>query len=639
MINKRYFCYEKLKKAYKSSVNIMKSISLPSLFVLTATGISGQSIGSFTSIQPMAPTEVFQFPSSHAIQKLIQVGDPAGNIGPLPDLPDYTAFVPNNGSSMEGQLLLNHEIDEGEGKVTMFDLLLDAGTQLWALSNSHSIDFTGVGGTSRNCSGILTPWGTAIVGEEEISEDDDNDDGYWDWGWLVEIDPNTRTVVDKLWAAGNCLHETAAIASDQRTFYAGSDHFGTGYLYKFVANTPGDMSSGLLYALERDGPNASTGQWIPIPNTTQDERNTTTAAAIAAGATNFIGIEGVKIGPNGQVYFACQGPGAIYKFTDNGSTISNLQLWVGPSNVSYNINYGFGNQSVQWGSGCDNIEFDNEGNLWVLQDGGNNHIWMVKPNHTPGNPKVELFGISPIGAEPTGISFTPDGKYLFMSFLEASSSNNETVVDAAGNQFTYNRGTVFVVARAEHLGAPLPLELTWFNVETDRSEITLHWKASNATGFDNFDIERSADGIKFQKIGQVKAPAAAFAAHQFLFPDKDATAGCYYYRLKMNDLNGKYSYSAIKNACLNGVEPGMDVSESLLSAGQSVSLQLFDWPASQQIEITVSDAGGKVLDRQTRESCSTRCTADLPFQFQQPGVYLVQCTNGFSTVTKKVVVR
>lgn len=619
--------------------NIMKSISFPVLYILIASGLNGQSIGSFTSIQPVAPTEIFQFPSSHAIQKLIQVGDPAGNIGSLPDLPDYTAYVPTNGSSSEGQLSLNHELDEGNGKVSMFDLIFDDDIQLWDLSNSHSIDFTGVGGTSRDCSGTLTPWGTIIIGEEEISEDDENGDGYWDWGWLVELDPNTRTVVDKIWAAGNCLHETAAIASDQRTFYAGSDHPGTGYLYKFVANTPADMSSGLLYVLERDGPNASTGEWHLIPNTTQDERNTTTDAAIAAGATNFNGIEGVKIGPNGQIYFACQGTGSIYKFTDNGNTISNLQLWVGPATVNYNINYGFGNQNVQWGFGCDNIEFDNEGNLWVLQDGGNNHIWMVKANHTPANPKVELFGISPIGAEPTGISFTPDGNYLFMSFLEASSNNSETVTDAAGNEFVYNRGTVLVIARAENLGAPLPVELTWFDVEVGRSEITLHWKAANATGFDEFEIERSADGFAYHTIGRVKAPAAAFTAQQFSFSDKEVSSGCYYYRLKMNDLDGKFAHSPIKNACLVKKTPTMDVLENPLSTNQPFSVQLYDWHADQQIEISISDAGGKVMNRQIHTPCSTLCSLDMPFQFQQPGVYLVQCTDGLSTVVKKVLVR
>lgn len=586
----------------------------------------------------MPPNEVFQFPSSHTIQKLIQVGDPAGDIGPLPDLPDYTAYVPTNGNSTMGQLSLNHELDGGEGKVSIFDLTFDGEMQLWSLTNGQAVDFTDVGGTSRDCSGAITPWGTIIVGEEDVNVSDSNDDGYWDWGWLVEIDPGTRSVIDKVWAAGNCLHETAAFLSDQKTFYAGSDDPVAGFLYKFVADNPTDLSTGHLYALERDGPNSTTGQWLLLPNGTPAERNVTTSAAIDAGATNFNGIEGVKIGPDGKVYFAAQGTGSVYRLTDNGATVSNLERWVGPSTTNYTVNYGNGSQSVAWGLGNDNIAFDNEGNLWVLQDGGDNYIWMVRADHTPANPHVELFGIPPIGGEPTGITFTPDGNYLFMSFQDPSSDNEVPVTDVAGNEFTYDRGTVMVIARAENLGTPLPLELTWFDLEIDHSDVMLNWKVAGAVGFSNFEIERSTDGISFNTIGKVAAPAAFIAAQQFSFSDKGITAGCHYYRLKMNDLNGKFTYSPMRVACLNGTAPGMDVLENPLRAGQTAMLYLNYWPANQPLEITVSEVGGKVVYRQMNEPCSARCTLELPFQFRHPGFYVVRCTNGNSTMVKKVLV-
>ena len=616
----------------------MKKVCLLSLFFFVATSKYGQSIGTFISIQPVAQNEVFQFPSSHAIQKLIQVGDPAGgSVGSLPPLPDYTGYVPTDGSSTIGQLSLNHEIDGGEGKVSMFDLTFDAGTQLWSMSNASNIDFTDVGGTSRNCAGNITPWGTVIVGEEDFTTNDDNDDGFRDWGWLVEIDPASRTVIDKVWAAGNCMHENAAFLSDQQTFYGGSDDPGTGFLYKFVADDPANLSSGELFALERDGPNSPTGEWLLIPNTTPAECNLTTPAAQAAGATNFNGIEGVKIGPDGKIYFAAQGTGSIYRFTDNGTTVSNFERWVGPSTTNYVIDYGAGSQSVAWGLGNDNIAFDNAGNLWVFQDGGNHYIWMVKANHTPANPEVELFGISPIGAEPTGISFTPDGNYLFMSFQGASGSNDVTVTDAAGNEFTYNRGTVLVVAREENLGAPLPLELTWFGAEAGHSDVTLSWKAANAVGFDNFEIERSVDGISFQKIGRVAAPAASFSAQIFSFLDKDAVAGCYYYRLKMNDLDGKFIYSAIRAVCLNNKPPGMTILGNPFTAKRPGRLLLHDWPANQLLEITIFDVNGNEIYRQILESCSTPCTLELPVQFLQPGFHVVRCTGEGSTIVKKIL--
>ena len=85
--------------------------------------------------------------------------------------------------------------------------------------------------------------------------------------------------------------------------------------------------------------------------------------------------------------------------------------------MSYDINDGSSVTSVPWGNGNDNLAFDNDGNLWVMQDGGDFYIWVVKNGHTQASPDVEIFGITPAGAEPTGITFTPDNKYLFMSVL------------------------------------------------------------------------------------------------------------------------------------------------------------------------------------------------------------------------------
>ncbi len=609
------------------------------LFVVFLPLVSNtQTIGTFISVQPAAPTQVFQFPSSHAVQKLIQSGDPADGIGSMPDAPDYTGFVPLDNSSTVGQLSLNHELDQGEGKVTMFDLELDESNQLWELSNAENIDFSNFAGTSKDCSGGLSPWGTVVIGEEEITTDDVNADGYRDWGWLVELDPVTRSVIDKLWAVGNCLHENATFNSDQKTLYAGCDDLVKGFLYKFVADQPADLSSGTLYVLKRDGPNASTGHWIQIPNISEEERNDVLLASQEEEATNFAGIEGVMIGPNSKIYFASKGVGAIYRFNDDGATVSNFELWVGPSSTNYTIQYGNGSQSVAWGLGADNIGFDGEGNLWVFQDGDNNYIWMVKPNHTPANPQVQLFGISPIGAEPTGITFTPDYKYMFMSFLDAAGNNSAQVTDAAGNQFSYNRGTVLVMARAENLGVPLPLELAWFTAKSAQSGIDLNWEAARASGFSDFEVERSADGRHFQTIGRVQAPSATFDSRRFLFGDTGLNAGCYYYRLKMNDLDGKFAYSPIRSACIEDHVPEVEVLGNPVIAGQPFKIRFNHWKTRQPMDITISDAGGREISQSVSESCPDACTSDLAFPAADAGVYFLRCTDGSSTVVRKIVV-
>jgi hypothetical protein len=63
-----------------------------------------------------------------------------------------------------------------------------------------------------------------------------------------------------------------------------------------------------------------------------------------------------------------------------------------------------------------------------------------------------------------------------------------------------------------------------------------------------FEIERSADGIKFSRIGFVASKStngSSSNAAEYSFDDNKALLGNVYYRLKQTDKDGKYHYSSI----------------------------------------------------------------------------------------------
>lgn len=435
-------------------------------------------MGDFTSVTPISRTENFVIPSTHIFQKIIEVDDALTEGGVLAGNPDFTGYVPITGSSTAGYLSINSETYPGG--VAVLDINFNATSKLWNTSASQAIDFSPVAGTAANCSGTVTPWGTIISSEELSASFDFNSDLYSDFGWNVEIDPATKTIVNnqKLWAMGNFSHENVAIHSNHRTVYQGADVIESGkvgYLYKFIATNAQDLSDGLLYVYK--GSKNGTGSWILLPNSSKTDRNNTYSRSGAdpdltdsdtdyADATEFNGIEDVEIGPDGWVYFAVKGAPdhRVYRFQDSdvlettASTIT-METFVGNTdanqNITYTINDGATTTAVAWGSGNDNLAFDGDGNLWVLQDGDNHYIWVVKAGHTQANPLVELFGTTPIGSEPTGITFTPDYKYLFMSIQHPDSGNVANQIDAAGKTTHFDKGTVLVIARNEHLGSSL----------------------------------------------------------------------------------------------------------------------------------------------------------------------------------------
>ncbi len=442
--------------------------SLP--FLLFSVVVCSQQIGEFTSIAPGAQTTDFIIPATHRFQKIIEAGDPLTEGGVLLNNNDFTGYVPIGGGSENGYLSINAEVNPGG--VSILDINYNTNSRLWQVTKSQSVDFSGLGGTVYNCSGVVTPWNTIITCEEHNSADmlastnpifdfveslDMNNDGYDDFGWAIEIDAVTKTVIDqpggvngpdKLWALGNFKHENAVIHDNERTLYQGADA-AIGYLYKFVANSARNLSSGNIYVYK--GSKSGSGNWIQLNNTTQDEQNSTVVQSANVGATVFNGIEDVEIGPNGMIYFAVKGEDRVYRFQDSdpisGTTVTQMETYVG--NATYTITHENGTSNADWGGGNDNMAFDLQGNLWVMQDAGNfqNYIWVVEAGHTQNSPKVKIFARTPTNSEPTGITFSPDNRFLFMSLQHPTGANiSSTQLDAAGNAIGFDKSISLVIS-------------------------------------------------------------------------------------------------------------------------------------------------------------------------------------------------
>jgi secreted PhoX family phosphatase len=482
-------------------------------------------ISCYTSLTPQAQTTRMIIPSSHNFQQVLRQGTAYTlNSGTIPGNHDFTAYVGRNGSSTDGVLAINHE--NSPGGVSLAYMRFIDSTQLWNVDSIRSVNFgvAGIVTTARNCSGGITPWGTVITSEESVSSADVNGDGYFDIGWNVEIDPWTgkiptygNTISQKLWGLGRMSHENVVIANDSVTVYQGEDG-GTNLVYKFIADRKMDLSVGKLYVLRINAgitsgePNGTSGKWIRVPNTTQSDRNNCNSLALAVGGTQFSGVEDVEISPlDGKIYFTAKGLNRTYRFKDADTTFSEFETFIGGK--SYQINNGNSIISEAWGSGNDNLTFDDKGNLYVLQDGSRNHVWMVRPDHTQDEPKVELFMVSPTGSEPTGMTFTPDHKFMFYAIQHPSSTNVDQL-DASGKQIRFNTAAIAIISRKENIGVGLPNIIINANKQTLRVGDSVRFKDLSFPLIQNrtWTFEGVNDSlsnlqnpvITYNKIGQFK---------------------------------------------------------------------------------------------------------------------------------------
>jgi uncharacterized protein len=481
-------------------VSIPSKITMAVFFSFCCVVLHAQTIGTFNSVQPSAQTQNFALPSTHTFQRIIATGNSLTLGGTLGANLDFTGYVPIAGSSTNGYLSVSSELTPAE--CAILSINFNGTTKLWNTTSSGKVNFPSadIGTVARFCSGTVTPNNTIMVCEESTVAGDVNADGYQDQGWVIEIDPVTRTVinqdavggVDKLWAVGRQSHENVVIKSDQSVMYWGADANPTGYMYKFVPTVAGNFSSGLLYVLVTNA-SLGTGTWQLVANSTQAEQNNTVAASTTLGAYNFNGIEDVELGPDGKVYFAAKGPGVIYRFNDDGTTVSNLEVFV--ASVNYDVDGAGPFAAEPWGIGNDNLAFDGEGNLWVLQDGSRNHIWVVGPTHTAATPAVKLFATTPAGSEPTGITFSPDYQFMFISFQHPSTANTASQTDAAGVNVVFNNHTTIVIARKEFLGIPVcanPSGLNSSSITTNSA--TVSWSALSAAVSYDVDYKDASSG-------------------------------------------------------------------------------------------------------------------------------------------------
>jgi Bacterial protein of unknown function (DUF839) len=179
----------------------------------------------------------------------------------------------------------------------------------------------------------------------------------------------------------------------------------------------------------------------------------------------------------------------------------------------------------------------------------NNHIWVVGPAHTAGTPAVRLFGKTPSGSEPTGITFTPGYRFMFISIQHPAAENTTAQTNAAGASVIFSAASTLIIARVENLGplATLPISFSVFNVTKSIDGVNIKWSAENTNNHDYFSVEKSTNGTGYQEIYKNDENINGNINRSFSIVDNSLPfANIIYYRIKQCVINGGCRYSDVK---------------------------------------------------------------------------------------------
>jgi uncharacterized protein len=389
----------------------------------------------------------------------------------------------------------------------------------------------GIGDTANgsigNCSGGITPWGTALSCEENFDgygmnvtlnvefaygwpqfggqpEDAEyNFMNFAKYGWVCEHDPYDPDYVGrKHTALGRFRHENTAFRHEpgkKFVLYMGDDKANEG-VYKFVSDLSfrprgqsdnrAILESGQLYIArwEPEGRRRfevggttpitrteGTGTWVPVPEEALDDTATKLRAAIGTAeydlhfATNRP--EDVEVAEDGSVFIALTNNssvndphGSVRRLRERGDDPEAVEfVW---RDYAAGGPTSSGDPGAQGFSSPDNLVFDKAGNLWVVTDISS--LSLNQPMNAYTYHKNNAMFMVPTSGPNRGVGFR--------------FANGPVECELTGPYFTPDEETLFV--NVQHPGETTGIRATSPGVFGQEATYTSWWPEGNRTAGD-----------------------------------------------------------------------------------------------------------------------------------------------------------
>lgn len=178
-------------------------------------------------------------------------------------------------------------------------------------------------------------------------------------------------------------------------------------------------------------------------------------------------------------------------------------------------------------------------------------------------------------------------------------------------------------------GVVLPVKLTSFDANSKNGVVSLKWTSESEISFKEYQIEMN-DGAGFKNIGTVVAKNNNIS-NSYSFNHNFSSKQLIQYRLKMIDIDGKFTYSNTTLVKTDGQNFDFNIYPN---PGSSTNTKIQIAGLASDSKIQVTDMSGRVVKNITVNSSNIQL-GDLP-----TGVYMVKLysTKTAEQVTKRLVI-
>lgn len=324
---------------------------------------------------------------------------------------------------------------------------------------------------------------------------------------------------------------------------------------RFINPTDYDNTQNIIYAAY------SAGKLLRVNNITS---GTITANTITFPAAATKTVSAIKVDPNtsNRIWVAFSGAAPQLYYTDNANGISptitgvTLPALASGSYIScVDVEKGNSNHLL--------LTLSNYGIASVYETTNMGTTWTSLDNNGVNLPDVPVrWGIFlPSGYNFTGRMSAVGGIMLAteLGVWTATTTSGATTTWAQSSGLSNIRVDMLVlrtsdqtVVAATHgrglfttqLQSTLPITLLNFEGHLQNNTAILNWSTSLEHNSKNFDVEKSTDGSSYFRIGSVVAAQNSLSQKSYSIEDKNLSP-VNYYRLRMNDIDGRSTLSHI----------------------------------------------------------------------------------------------
>ena len=208
---------------------------------------------------------------------------------------------------------------------------------------------------------------------------------------------------------------------------------------------------------------------------------------------------------------------------------------------------------------------------------------------------------------------------------------------APGHDDRYGAGRIDAYSAYLLTVSAFPVELNSFTTKLVGNNVELTWRTETEINNYGFEIQRSTDKISWSRIGFVTGQGNCNSPHNYSFVDNSIPVGTIYYRLKQEDIDGKFKYSDVIELN-NESSSEIELSQNFPNPFNPATTIKFQIPEKTRVTLKIIDAlGREVKTLVDGEAAAGIHKISFDGSSLSSGIYICQLTANGKFHTKKMI--